>query len=201
MSWMESGERVRRYAFLIKAGWPVAIALLVAFSAYLVFADHYGNLGRQIRAERAAADRIQVDLRNSQRTIGDLDRARERVSKYIPEIFRMGDAQKLIDRMGEKAAKEEAVMVDVQFDVPKFMKISKSREPVFLVPFEVSFAGDFYSLGRLLASLEMAPFVYKITESGLVSSGDVNRPLRMTVKGAVRFFSEELVERYLSDGA
>jgi hypothetical protein len=197
---MESGESVRRYGFLIKAGWPVAAALLAGLSGYLVFADHYESLGRQIEAERAAADRIQVDLRNSQKTISDLETARKSVSEYVPEIFKMGDTQKLIDRMGEKATQEKAVMVDVQIDVPKFMKIRRADDPVYVVPFEASFAGDFYSLGKLLSSLETAPFVYKVTESGLVPSGDVNKPLTMTVKGAVRFFSRDLVEKYLTDG-
>jgi hypothetical protein len=200
LSWMENGDSVSRKVFLIRAGWPVAATLMVALFGYLIFAGHYDEMARRIDLEKAAADRIQIDLRNSQKTIDDLAKARESVSEYLPEIFKIGDTQSLIDRMAEKADLEGAAMVDIQLDVPKYMEIRKADDPVFPVPFQASFAGDFFTLGSLLSSLEKAPFVYKVTEVGLATSADVKRPLTMTLKGAVRFFSSDVVERYLSDG-
>ena len=185
--------------FLIRAGWPAAAAVLLAVAGYMIFAEHYRSVERQLARARAEADRIQVDLKNSQKTIDDLAAARESIRKYLPDMFRIDETQKLIDRMAEKATENGAVMVDIQLDVPKFMEARKDEEPILPVPFEASFAGDFFSLGSLTSDLENAPFVYKLTETGLVLSGEKDDELSMTVKGAVRFFSKNLVGRYISD--
>jgi hypothetical protein len=188
-----------KMGFMMKAGWPALAALLLAIAGYFLFEDRYEKVDGQLESERAGADRIQVDLKNSQRTVEELAAAKQNIREYRSGIFGIDETQRLIDRIDDKALQHGASMADIQIDVPKFMEIRKGNEPEFMVPFQVSFAGDFFSLGSLLSALEKAPFVYEVTDAALVLPGNSDEGLTMTLKGTVRFFSNDLVDRYLSD--
>lgn len=192
---------MKKIEFMIRLAWLPAAALLLAFTGYWIFAGHYESVHRQLESERTRADRIQVDLKNSQETVDELAAAKESISEYLSDIFRIDETQKLIDRIGDKAVQHGATMADIQIDVPKFVEIRKEDRPEFPIPFQASFVGDFYSLGSLLSALEGAPFVYELTYMSLVPSGNAAEGLMMTVKGTVRFFRGDLANRYLRDGA
>lgn len=199
MFWMDGGSSMSMKGFIMRAGWPALAALLLAITGYFLFEDRYEETRGQLESERARADSIQVDLKNSQQTVDQLATERQNIGEYRSGIFRMDETQELIDRISDQAIQHGALMVDIVIDVPKFMEFRKGDQPEFLVPFQVSFAGDFFSLGSLLSALEKAPFVYNVTDTGLVLPGHNDGGLTMTLKGTVRFFSNNLVDRYLSD--
>lgn len=183
----------------IKSGWPILIIFAVGLMGYFMYVNYKLETLTQIYKTRNSIETIQAELQNSQEFVDTFIAARSKISGYLPMFFPVDEPQALIDNIKDKAAKRDVRLADIQLDVPKFIEVRKNTDPVSIVPFKVSFYGDFLSLGKFLADLEGVPYIQTISEINLTIQDDYGNKLLITIKGALRFFDNDLIDGHIAD--
>ena len=180
-------------------GWPILIIFAVGLMGYFIYVNYKQETLAQIFRTRNSIENIQAELQNSQEFVDTFIAARSRISDYLPMFFPVNEPQALIDDIKNKAAKRDIGLADIQLDVPKFIQVRENTDPVSIVPFKVSFYGNFLSLGKFLADLERVPYIQTISEMNLTIQDDHGNKLLMTIKGALRFFDNDLIDEHTAD--
>lgn len=183
----------------LKTGWPILMIFAIGLMGYMMYVNYKQETLNQIHRTRNSSESIQAQLRNVQEFVDAFIVSCSKISVYLPMLFPVDEPQTLIDDLKSKAVNRGARLADVQLDVPKFIEVRKNTDPVSIVPFKASFHGDFISLGKFLVDLEEAPYVQTISEINLTIREDSGTNLLMTIKGALRFFDNDLIDKQVTD--
>ncbi len=166
---------------------------------YFMYTNYLHETLNQIYGAVNSIESARVQLQNIQEYVDDFNASRSKISNFLPMLFQVDEPQALIDDLKSKAVNRGGRLADVQLDVPKFIEVRKNTDPVSIVPFKASFHGDFISLGKLLVDLEEAPYVQTISEVNLTNRDDSGTRLLMSIKGALRFFDNDLIDRQVNN--
>lgn len=183
----------------LESRWPILIIFAVGLMGYFIYVNYKQETLTQIYRTRNSTESIRAELQSSQEVVDTFIAARSKISDYLPMFFAVNEPQALIDNIKHKAAKRDVCLADIQLDVPKFIEVRKNTDPVSIVPFKVSFYGNFLSLGKFLADLERVPYIQTISEMNLTTQDDYGNKLLMTIKGALRFFDNNLIDGQIAD--
>lgn len=183
----------------LKSGWPILIIFAAGLMGYIMYLNYRQDTLNQINRVRNSTESIRAQLLNSQKSIDAFIDSRSKISGYLPMLFPVDEPQALIDDLRGKAAGRGARLADVQLDVPKFIEVRKNTDPVAIVPFKASFYGDFISLGKFLVDLERFPYIQTISDMNLTIRDDSGNRLHLTIKGALRFFDNDLIDGQVAD--
>lgn len=190
-------SRVRNH---LKSGWPILTIFAAGLLGYLMYVNYKQETLNRIFETRNSTESIQNQLQNIQEFVDAFVVSRSKISGYLPMLFPVDKPQALIDDLKSKAATRGARLADIQLDVPKFIDVREKTEAVSIVPFKASFHGDFTSLGKFLDDLEGVPYLQAISEMSLTRRDASGNRLQMTLKGAFRFFDNDLIDERVTDG-
>ncbi len=183
----------------LRSGWPILIIFIFGLMGYFMYTNYLRETLNQIYGAVDSIESARVQLQNIQEYVDDFNASRSKISDFLPMLFPVDEPQALIDDMKRKAVNRGGRLADVQLDVPKFIEVRKNTDPVSIVPFKASFHGDFISLGKFLVDLEEAPYVQTISEVNLTNRDDSGTRLLMSIKGALRFFDNDLIDRQVNN--
>jgi hypothetical protein len=183
----------------LESGWPITVIFTAGLIGYLMYVNYKQETLTRIYRTRNSIETIRAELQNSQKFVDAFIAARAKISTYLPMFFSVDEPQALIDDMKNKAANREVRLADIQLDIPKFVEVRKSADHVSIVPFKASFHGDFLCLGKFLVDLERTPYIQTISEMNLTIQDGYGNKLLMTIKGALRFFDNDLIKGSVAD--
>lgn len=185
----------------LRSGWPILIIFTFGLMGYFIYMNYLHETLNQIYRAVDSIENARLQLQNIQEYVDDFNASRSKISDFLPMLFPVDEPQALIDDLKSKAVNRGGRLADVQLDVPKFIEVRKNTDPVSIVPFKASFHGDFISLGKILVDLEEAPYVQTISEVNLTNRDDSGTRLLMSIKGALRFFDNDLIDRQVNNAA
>jgi len=188
---------LRRY---LKIFWHCLVIVIGIFIGYSLHSDHEENLRTRAVETEKAIQSIESDLVNSQGIVDRYTAAKDGFRPYISFLFPPMKPEALIEEIRSLALSYRVNLSDIQLDVPKFIEIRGKEEAISIVPFEISFTGDFFSLGKFLEELEKAPYLQNLSDMGMSIKDDSGIRIRLSLKGAFRFFQKEVIEELVNDG-
>jgi Tfp pilus assembly protein PilO len=183
----------------MKSAWSILILLGIGLIGYFTYVNYKLETLNQIYNTANSTERVRAQLQNIQEYVDAFIASRQEISGYLPMLFPVDEPQALIDDLKSKGAIRGVRMADIELDVPKFIKVRKDTDPVSIVPFKASFHGDFISLGKFLSDLEKIPYIQAISEMDLTARDDSGERILMSIKGALRFFDNELIDERVAD--
>jgi len=183
-----------------KITWPAATIILVVSFSYFGHADKKNSLKSNIIQTEASIASIGLDLSHSQLIVDQHSEARNNIQPYLSSLFSVSEPDSLIAKVNETCEVYKVKLADVYLDVPKFIEVRGKVEAISLVPFEMTFSGEFFNLGKLAVALEQEPYMHRISDAGMSLDSNTSGTLKMTIKGAFRFFSDEIVEELKNNG-
>ncbi len=181
--------------------WPGVLVISFLIAGYLVYSDALEKTRGKIESTLATLSAMNEDLANSQDMVDRYETARRDLEPYLSVLFPSSEPQALIDDLKRLAREHDVRLSDFTLDVPKFIEIRGRNETISIVPFEISFRGGFFDLGKFLERLEKTPYLHTISSSGMSAQDDTGGNLTLSLRGAFRFFSKEAVEEIIADGA
>ena len=184
----------------IGALWPGSIIILALVTGYFYYTGQRVDLRDRITAAENSIELMKTELSGSQNTVELHADAQKAIQPYLNTLFPSDQPDALISEIKKLAADNKARLADIKLDVPKFIEIRGRNESISIVPFEISFTGRFFSLGKFLERLEKTPYLQEITDVGISIQNDTGSSLKMSMKGAFRFFSKEAVTELIADG-
>lgn len=180
--------------------WPATATIAAIIMAYFIHAGYEARLAARSAEIEESISAINANLSGSQAAIDDFAEAGERIQPYLLSLYPADDPIALIDDIKRKALTSKVRLADIRLDVPKFIEVRNREEAISIVPFEASFTGDFFSLGRFLVEIEKAPFLQNLSEMGISIENETGSRMRLSVKGALRFFKRDIIRDLFEDG-
>jgi len=184
----------------LKLFWAPAAIVCLLFASYGSYTDRKERLRQQIESVENSLTGIEKDLAESQGVVDLYLVSRRDLEPYISSLFSVKEPESLIGRIDDTASLYKVRLADIRLDVPKFIEVRGKTESISIVPCEASFTGNFFSLGEFVAALEKEPYLLIISETGMVISEESGNVLKMSLKGAFRFFKSEMIEELRNHG-
>lgn len=180
--------------------WPGVLVIIAIIGGFRLHSDFKRSSESRLVDLKASIDRIESDLANSQKLVDYYLASKQALKPYLSMMFPPMKPEFLIERIKNTARAHRVEMTNIQLDVPKFIEIRGKKEAVSIVPFEISFSGDFMSLGKFLEEFEKAPYLQSVTEMGMADKVESGEVIDLTIKGAFRFFKKDTVKELTDDG-
>jgi hypothetical protein len=191
---MENFNPMAKIREMLLVFWPGLATVAVFVIVYFVHAGYEARLTVQSAEIEESISAINANLSGSQAAINDYNAVRAGIQPYLLSLYPADDPEALIDDIKKTALSLEVRLADIRLDVPKFIEVRNREEAISIVPFEASFTGDFFSLGRLLVEIERAPFLQNISELGISTEDESGNKIRLSVRGALRFFKRDIIQ-------
>ncbi|MEE9553663.1 MAG: hypothetical protein V3W18_05145 [candidate division Zixibacteria bacterium] len=187
----------KKYIDTIWSGSIIIIALVIG---YINYSGYKFDLQKKLSIAENSITEMKADLGKSQEVVLRYSASRDEIQPYLNTLFPAERPDDLIKEIRKSARRNNARLADIKLDVPKFIEIRGRNESISIVPFEISFTGSFFSLGRFLEDFEKSPFLQEVSQMGISIQNDTGSALKLSMKGAFRFFSRETVEELIADG-
>lgn len=190
-------NNLKKYAAIF---WPGLVIVLLLITGFYLHLDFKNSAESRLDIIKESIRKIEADLGNSQQLVDYYLASKQALKPYLSMMFPPVKPESLIEKIRNTAISHNVRMTNIQLDVPKFIEIRGKKEAVSIVPFEISFSGDFFSLGKFLNEFEKAPYLQSITEMGMANQADTGEIITLSIKGAFRFFQKETVKELTGDG-
>ncbi len=191
---------MNKFKYYISKSWP-----LLALSVLAVLGFYY-NFNRNVEfdtkiesAERELSNAVS-ELSLSKKRVDNYRNSRDEIQKFTKKMFPKGDPQRIIDNIREEASAHNIYLEDIEIDIPKFMTAREKLEMITFMKFKAVFSGGYYSLGKFILMLEESPYLEKIDETNIMPIPGGGQRVRVTIKGALRVFDNNLLEWCEIDG-